>query len=427
MLARLTQPNRSKRRASSRAPLFAAAIALVAGVLVTGLPADALATKRDPINPLTRHFSSLQVGPGHEFRMLVIHPLFTAATAAGPETARLAAGANPDTLGFSAPSGGRTQPLRLDNLVEDRLIVIPGQIVRSDRYDLAFTEHVAVKKRAGTDAPLEVVSERAPDDEPRPERVILDRHMPPTLRWLVSPDSNERELPKVFEAWARDAGLETGRRSMADLGDGTVIKDRVGEYLGALRTLSRAPPGLQTVGYAAILDGAPLIVETFADGQLFTKIWPSLVRALAVEAAVEEARAALLDQELAPSGQPDRLLSAVRAMLLSFYERAPEIRRAQHTGNLFTVGTPRGTLRGLVLDRSEFVHAVMVTDPRKRGTEEEDEFEPGVIRRKARPTEAEKRWLDRREKRKPPAPGSGPIPTPQPDPPPIPLPGGDPR
>lgn len=397
-----------------RTLLVAGATLLAAGL--AGLPAGpAGAADRGAVNSLTRHFSSLQVGPGHEFRLLVIHPLFAASTAEGPEEARLAAGANPDTLGFTAPSGGRTLPLRIDNLVPDRLVVLPGQLVRSDRFDLAFTEHVVVKGRNGTDAPLAVASEAAPAGDPRPERRILPSWLPPTLRWAVGPDAPERDLPDTLTSWVRDAGVEQGRRSTADLARGTVIHERVADYVRTLGTLSRAPAGLQTVGYAAVLDGAPLVIESFADGSMFTTVWPGLVEALAVEAALTEAREGLLEEEVPPSGQPDRFLAAVRATLLTFYERAPDGRKARHTGQLLDVRTPRGTLRGLELDRDTFVHAFLVTDPRRRGTDAEDDFDPGVISRKARPTAAEERWLDRRKDRNP-------APPPTPDPPDVPVP-----
>jgi len=400
----------------SRRRLLAAAGAALLTVGLVGLPSSpAGAADRGAVNSLTRHFSSLQVGPGQEFRLLVIHPLFAASTAAGPEDVRFAADANPDTLGFTAPSGGRTLPLRLDNLVEERLIVFPGQVVRSDRYDLAFTEHVVVKGRSGTDAPLAVASEAAPSDEPRPERRVLPAWLPPTLRWAIGPDAPERDLPDTLTSWVRDAGLEQGRRSTADLARGTVIHERVADYVRALGTLSRAPAGLQTVGYAAVLDGAPLIIESFADGAALGKAWPGLVEALAVEAALTEAREGLLEEEVPPTGQPDRFLAAVRALLLTFYERAPESRKARQTGQLLDVRTPRGTLRGLELDKDAFVHAFLVTDPRRRGTDAEDDFDPGVISRKARPTAAEERWLDRRKNRDP-------APPPNPQPPDVPVP-----
>ena len=397
---------------------------VVAGLALSVALEDAQAKNgRGPVNALTKHFSSLQVGPGHEFRLLVVHPLFGAANAVGPENIRLAAGSNPDTLGFSAPSGGRTLPLRVDNLIEERLLVLPGQIVRSDRFDLAFTDYVAVKQRSSAEAALKIISKRAPDDEPRPERAVLAQWLPPTLRWAVGPDGNGRDLSSTMESWARDAGLEGGRRSMADLAAGTVIRDRVGDYIESLRDLSRAPPGLQLTGYAAILDGAPVVIETFADGESFRSVWPELLRALAVEASVEEARASLLDQELPPSGQPDRLLPAVRKMLLSFFTPKHDSRNARHTGKVFSVSTARGPLNGLVLDKTVFVHAVIVTDPRRRGTEEKDDFDPGVISRKARPTQAEQRWLDRRRGRNPPTPpppGGRPPTPPRPVPPVIP-------
>ncbi len=381
---------------------LAAVLGAVLAAVVPGVsPGTVHALDRGAVNPLTRHFASLQVGPGHEFRLLTIHPLFANSLARGPEKARLAAGANPDTLGFTAPSGGRVLPLRLDNLLENRLIVFPGQIVRSDRYDLAFTEHVVVRSRSGTDAPLTTISEPAPAADPRPERRVLGAWLPPTLRFAIGPDAPHRDLPFTLQAWARDAGITTGRVSAADLARGTVVRARVADYVRALGALSRAPAGLQTVGYAVVVDGTPLIVESFADGTMLDAVWPGIIESLAVEAAVTEAREGLLGEEIAPSGQPDRFLAAVRALLLTFYERRPESHKTRQTGTVLTVTTPRGTVRGLVLDKDVFVHAVLVTDPRRRGKNPEDDFEPGVIGRKARPTQAEERWRDRRKDRDP--------------------------
>ena len=389
--------------------MLAAAAVLTTG-LSTVVPPPVEAAGRDAVNALTRHFSSLQVGPGQEFRLVTIHPLYASSTAKGPEDARLAAGANPDTLGFMASSGGRAFPLRLDNLVEERLIVFPGQIVRSDRYDLAFTQAVVVNGPGRVESPLAVVSAAAEGNDPRPERRVLPAWLPPTLRWAIGPDAPERDVSDTINSWIRDAGVQPPRRSAAALARGATIHERVADYVRVLGTLSRAPAGLQTVGYAAVVDGTPLIVESFADGTLFSTVWPGLIEALAVEAALTESRAGVLDEEVPPSGQPDRFLAAVRALLLTFYERAPEVKKARETGELLAVAAPRGTVRGLALDKDVFVHAVLITDPRRRGTDGEDDFQPGVISRKARPTQEEERWKDRRDGRTPPAPQPPPLP-----------------
>ncbi len=406
-----SHPHRSSLRTLAR---LAAGTALVAALVALPEAAEAKG-KRGAVNPLTKHVSALQVGPGHEFRLLVVHPLHAPDTFVGPENVRAAQSALPDTVGFRAPSGGRSMPLRLDNLIEERLVAFPGQIVRSDRFDLALTDHVVVGKRAGTVVPLEYISTAAPADEPRPERRVLDTWLPPTLRFAVGPDAPPRDLQDTLRAWARDGGLESGRISMADLGRTELLKERVADYVRALGTLSRAPAGLQTVGYAAVLDGEPLVVETFADGKWFADHWTALIQALAVEAAVLEAREEVIEEEIAATGEPDRFLGAVRELLLTFYRSEPQARSARQEGEILEVATPLGTLRALVLDRTSLTHLTLVTDPRRRSTSEELDFDPGAISRKRRPTQAEERWLDRRKKN----PNAPPIPQPGPTPPEI--------
>ncbi len=392
-----------------RGSLFAAAGVALAVFAWSG--PDATAKDRGPINPLTRHLAGLQVGPGHEFRMLVVHPLQAPATAAAPTDVELAAFANPDTIGIASKSPKRTRPMHFDNFGEARLVLVPGQVVRADRIDLAVTDHAVVRKRSRIEIPLVAASSDAKASEERPEKSILKTFLPPTLRWHAMQHPKSQEMREEVQDWADRAQQPDGRRSPADLRDAPVIAERVEEYARALSGVTSSPAGLQTVGYAAVLDGTPIVFETFGDGELFRQAWPGILRGMAAEAALKEVKESLLDQEIPPSGQPDRFLAPVREVILSFYGSDVEVGPVRADGKRYSVTTPTGTLHGLVLDRTTLVHLIMVTDPRRRGTGDDDtDFDPGVISRKARPTEAEKRWLDRRNKRKPAPPPPVPVP-----------------
>lgn len=404
-----TVPPRSFLAPSLRRTL--AVLAVAACLAPLGDPALA----KGPVNPLTRHLASAQVGPGQEFRLLVVHPVYAPRLPALPPEVELASGAQPDTIGLPQPRPGRTRALRLENLTDGRRIAVPGEVVRGDIVDVALTQQVIVGPGGRVDLPAVTVSDPAAPDAAREERRFLGHVLAPTLRWFVMSSERPKDTLERIRKWARPIESKAGRRSAADLGAAERIAERVGEYKKALIGLQRAPAGQELVGYAAVLDGAPLVLETFGSGGYFAEIWPRVVDGLAVEAAREEVENGLLEEEMPPSGDPDRFIAAVREKILSLYAIKPDIASAREDGKIYTLKTPKGLVKALVIDKTVLAHTLFVTDPARRAGPDPEGFDPGVISRKARPTEAEKRWLERRNGRTPQPPKPPVIPPPDND------------
>ena len=99
---------------------------------------------------------------------------------------------------------------------------------------------------------------------------------------------------------------------------------------------------------------------------------------------------------------PDRFLSSLRKRILAFYVGSPE-KGAAGVAERLVLRTEVGDVaRAAALD-GVVRHLLIVTDPSRRAPETPgEELDPGVIDRKARPTEQEKRWRDRREPRQDP-------------------------
>ncbi len=307
-------------------------------------------------------------------------------------------------MGLAFPARGRVRPTHLDNFAAERTVLLPGDLIRADELDLVVTKHLVVPGGKRAKLPVEAVSLRAPR-EPGPEPAFLHAAVPPTLRWAFTRSIRAREATALINGWADAAGLTTTRRAPANLASGATIRDRATEYRQALSRVPRAGPGLQQVGYVALLDGTPLVVEVFGKAGDFRARWPELVRALAVEACLLEAREEVLTTDMAPSGNPDRFLTDVRRLTLELHGKADST-RVPGGGRVFRVKTSQGDMTGLVVDGDRVVHALLLTDPRRRREGGEDTFDPDIVSGRRPQSEFERRFKDRMRKR-PPLPGGG--------------------
>jgi hypothetical protein len=359
-----------RRTISMRRGLVRAAALSACLLAANALAPASLAKDRRAKGPVGQHFAALNVAGGVEFRMLLVFPLERAS--AGPagkddSRPRLASHAHELEVGLSSRGAGGARQLQLDNLSGESMVALPGQIVRSERYDLALTHHVTVKPMGGKRLPeLAVVSRTDDAEDTRVERTLTPHWLPPTLRWVTSPQSKARDKAGTCRDWAGAAGLVGGRRSMADLGQGPVIAERVDDYVSTLRDVVRVLPGRDVVGYAAYLDDVPLIVETFADADTFRAVWPGLSRALAAEAALAEVAEGLLDGDIPWDALTEAQRAATDAMLRHAETATGHSKNVGSTGHLQTMELDHGTAQCLVVRGSGVVHTQILLSPRER-------------------------------------------------------------
>ena len=119
-------------RAARWGPCLAGALLLAALVA-----APSTASAKGAVSPVSIHLESLTVGKAREFRLAVVHPLFAPKFASDSHDLSVAAGSNPDKVGV------RNQRSRVEflNFGDERLLMIPGEVVRTASADYALRRH----------------------------------------------------------------------------------------------------------------------------------------------------------------------------------------------------------------------------------------------------------------------------------------------
>lgn len=375
---------------------------LAAGASATLPGAAPAARAADPPNPLPPLLEALSVGPATEFRLAIVHPIFAPPPADGADVVPgLASTAPPDALGVSAaPTAARTRIAVRDLGSPAGAFVLPGDVVRTDAGDFVVREHHVVRPKAEASLGVVRTSHAPAQDAPREEPRFLAPLPGPALLWVLLGGATERELVATSADLARDAGADTVRRSPDDLRDGARISARVREYRAALRVLPGPRGGIrrETVGWALVVDGALGGIEVFADGRTFHAAWEHRLDGLAVEAALHEVATQTLDAELPEPANPDRCLKDVKGALLAAYAVEPRRERLDGLGTVHAWSKDDAHGRAVLTVSGRLAHLVIAIDPaRRKAPEPEDPLSPGVLERKARMTEAEKRWLERRK------------------------------
>lgn len=389
---------------SRQVPVLAALV--LAGAALAS-PASAPAGEA---NPLPRWLESLQVAPAAEFRLVVVHPVFAPVPDEGTRVPAFAATAPAASLGVPAsPKGGRSV-VRIENFGKDPVWALPGDVLRLGDADYAVRSDVVTAGAAAGDVPVVRISSMAEHEKPREEPRALGAIPGPALLWMLVEGTREKAMVGTAEDLAKECGLATPRRSAAELSRGEKIAARVREYRSRLATLPRpsAAGKREMAGYAVVLDGGFAALEVFPDGKRFQEAWPSRLEGIAVEAAIAELENGVLETDLAAPTDPDRFTADVKDAMLELYGLSPDPSKLPGLGQVLALRNSRTAGRVVVAEKSGPQHLLWLRDPAQRRTSkspEEPDYDPGVIDRKFRPTEAEKRWRERREQRNPPPPG----------------------
>ncbi|MCG3135599.1 MAG: hypothetical protein HMLKMBBP_03320 [Planctomycetes bacterium] len=413
--------------------------ALLAATLF--VPARGAPAGEPAFRPLPAYLEGLSVGPAAEFRHLVIHGLYVPVPEAAPADGRKDAVPAAPVLHAPAEATavapltkeGRTR-ITVRNLAPTPYVALVGDVIRAEDADYAVTERTILKADGQADVLVVRASRIAPVAHPDPDgrKAAPDAwrgSLPgPALRFLVEEGAREKVVAAATNDLAREAGLETPRRSPSDLAAAQSISPRVIEYATALGTIPAGPSVARRrlVGYAALIDGGLAALETVRDDAEFRALWPDRLRGLAVESALWEVENDVLTKDVEPSKEPDRFLTDVKAAILAVYGAETAVKRHPGGHRELSWRTGRDLGRALVHTATEppasgaappagprgdapvIVQFLLLRDPTQRHSPTEDgpPLDPGVITRKFRRTPFEQRWLDRRNGRLP-EPGDG--------------------
>ena len=412
--------SRISSRLSSSSRVVAAAV--VVAVSLSGIGGRATA-KEAQVGPVPRYVETLEVAPGVEHRLVIVHPIVAGSV---PETrattVTLGGVASPDLLAIGAvEKSGRPHADAL-SVAATPAAVYAGDLLRTATADFAVVRTSLVPPGAPQQLHLVRVSHEIEPDPKSAEPAMLGPVLPSALRYLLLTDASPVALRDTCDKWAAEVHLATPRRSPAELGAAEPIAKRVMDYRVHFAKGLPAPAGAgrEVVGCAVLLDGALVSVETYASGQLFASAWPRLLEGIAIEAAVQEVRENLLAEPLADPADPDRFLTGLKTRLLDVFGARTSASDVIDHGRQIEVQLDGAVANAFVLgddpDAAErrVVHFVLVTDPSRRTDKPPTETpDPNAAARKARPTEEEKRLIERR---KPKAPTLPPEPVPAPPP-----------
>lgn len=384
-------------RAATRL-LALVSLAAASAAVVVPAPADAAGDS----SSLPRFLESLHVGPAAEFRLAVVHPVYAPAPPAPASPVPAFAASGPvDALGVAPASKDGRSSARVDALSPGPLWLAPGDVLRLTDGDFAVRTDVVALPGAAAEASVVRVSAVPSDEKPAEEPRLVGRIPGPGLLWVMLNGAREREMVSTVADLAKEVGLKTSRRSPLDLRASEKLAPRIVEYRRRLEKLPRSPAAgrREVAGYALVLDGGFAAFEVFADAKRFADAWPSRLEGIAVEAAVLELENGILENDLADPNDPDRFTTAVKEAVLAIYGTTPQPVKVAGLGSVLPLRKDRDVGRAVVLDGGAPQHVLWLRDPaarRDRTTPDESAMDPGVIGRKLRPTEAEKRWLDRR-------------------------------
>ena len=412
------------RQLKLRSGILLAAGAFAVAASVSGTP-DA-AAKDEPAGLVARYLETVEIAPAMEHRLVVVHPILakTVPPVRGQEV-RLGGTTSPDLLAFGEMPPASKSHTEAASFAEEPIVLLAGDVLRTETADLAVLRDTVVLKDKPIQVPLFRVSRDTVTDPAAVEPRMLGQVMPSALRYLLLQGGRAPDIRDASDRFAADMKLSTPRRSPAEYGLAESIATRVADYRKSLATLPQPAAGAEreVVGCAVFLDGALASIETFATGKLFTAVWPKLLEGIAAEAAVQELREDLLAEELAAPADPDRFLAEARKRLLAVFAARTTQSDVRDEGRQLELAVDGAVAHALVFGGDRIAHFVLITDPAHRGEERTTESpDLNVARRKSRPTEEEKRLLERRGNAGDPVPPAPPPAPPTPPAPPSPTP-----
>lgn len=399
---------------NARALRLPSIVLAVLGSAVAVGSGPAASAKDSPVNDVTRYFESLDVAPAVEHRLVVLHPIVARVVPEKRgETVRLAGATSPDLLAFGEMPDSTRPKAEVVTFAPEPLLFVTGDVVRAADSDFVVARAAVVATGKPSHVPLIRVSHQVEPDPKDPEARMLGPVLPSALRYLVLSGESGPAVRDACEKWASEVRLTSPRKSPADLETAEAIAKRVADYRKSLATLPvpSLAAGQEVVGCALLLDGGIASVETFGSGALFAAAWPRLLQGIAVEAAVQEAREGLLTEDLADPADPDRFLTDLKTRLLDVFGARLDPSDVPDGARQFDLGLDGAVARAILIGESRVTHFVLVVDPARRADKRTGESpDLNAASRKARPTEEEKRLLERRA-------GGAPVPAPVPPPP----------
>jgi hypothetical protein len=381
----------------SRRSLFAWA---AAAALLAGLPAGGPAQADAAANPLPKFLEGLQVGPGIEFRFVVLHGVYGPPQEA-PASPPLVHAVPKDALGVDPASHTGRASARVTNFSKEPAWAVPGDVIRLSDGDYAVRSDTFIPGGAETAIPVFRVAVAPNDEKPREEPRWCGTLPGPGLLYELLNAQREKSVAAPCAELAKESALATPRKSPVELKVAEKIAARAKQYRARLSVVPR-PAGAQRrelTGYAVVLDGAWAGFETFSDAGRFASVWSDRLDGICVEAALMELANGTIQTDLADPADPDRHLAAVKDAILPLYGLDPESRKVAGLGTILPLekGDDRG--RAVLDPAGAPQHVFWLRDPTKRRVGPDPEgpdLDPGVIDRKMRPTEFEKRWKERR-------------------------------
>ena len=293
---------------------------------------------------------------------------------------------------------GTRGPERADRLMTrydgDTLrVLVPGHVVENGDRSFAVTSYAVTSH--GHVVELDVAQLTNDTEQVKP--TLAFRTLPPTLRWMALTQPNSGELKESLAMWARRWNTPDDEDSLADLARAERMEKRVAMYVTPLRELRATDEDHEVVGYLARLGDDVAVIEVFGRAEDFATHWPSVIRALAVEAVLSERNEGWLSSAVHGDSTPEFGRTATDKMLRTLLDADFERERIHRDAVVLRTGDSNRATRMLTTLDGRLVHFVHTPDATRRTAPVFDQLDPADARTKQRDTGDVERMKARRD------------------------------
>ena len=181
----------------------------------------------ESFNPVARHLQGLDVAPGVEHRLVIVHAILAQPRPVEPaDEVSFGGVSTPDVLAFGKMEKSAAPRVEAVSFTAGAAALLTGDVLRTETADFAVLRDVVVPGGKPVSTQLVRVSREVAPDPKAAESAMLGPVLPSAIRFLLLDESRALLVREVCGRWAGDVGLASSRLSPADLPFADSVKKR---------------------------------------------------------------------------------------------------------------------------------------------------------------------------------------------------------